>query len=276
VGLGQNFFNFFRAQDGSGNPLSSYYQSSTGDYALNTHAVDVHNAIVNSYLHFHTATETTLAVATVGDGTEYQITVASAVGFAIGDDIHIGDGVTERTHPRIINILGAVLTLDRRLDKAHAIGTPVEKVYLDMSINAGTLAAPIVYWTGPAAGEVWHLTRIILALVHGTAGDLGLFGNLTALTNGVVVRVRSNNAYILYTNWKTAADIKMDMYDVEFDTRSGGGGSYGTSGRGTFTRSGAVLRLDGAQGDRLEVMIQDDVTALDFFGVKAQGHLEDA
>lgn len=243
--------------------------------ALDIHDADVHNYIVNKYLHQHTTTVTTLTADSAVD--DYQISVASGVGFAVGDYLHINTTSEETTHPRITALSGTtpdVFTLDRRLDVAHVIGDAITKSIVDMSTTAGTIAAPQEYWVGPVAGEVWHLERILFELTHGTAGDLGLFGNLPALTNGVVLRVKRNGEYGTLTNWKQNSNIKVDMFDVQFDPRSGGGGSYGTTGRGTFKNTGAVLKLDGDTNDRLEVYIQDDITGLDSFTMKAQGHYE--
>ena len=270
--------------DGVGNPISSYLDPISGEYILNIHNSDVHTGIVNSAMHRHTAVSTTLTVATVGDGTEYQISVADATGFANNDYLHIADGSMEITHPMIISSVpalpaagAAVFTLDRRLDNAHAIGTTVTQAVLDISSTAGTLATPVEYWVGPPSGEVWHLARILFAMAHGTAGDLGTFGDIAGgLTNGVLLRAKTNGSYSTLTNWKTNGDMKADMYDVEFDARSGGGGSYGTSGRGTFTRTGAIVRLDGDNGDRLELLVQDSLTTLGFFIMQAQGHIEGA
>jgi hypothetical protein len=261
-------------QDGFGNPLSSYYDADTGKYVLDIHNADVHNQVINRYLHQHTATETTIAIETAPN--DYQITVASAAGFAIGDYIHINTTSFETTHPQITAIVGNVFTLDRRLDVTHLVGDTVTKAIIDMAAagQVGTMAAPQEYAMWPEGDTVFHITRILFALTHGTAGDLGLFGDLAPLANGVLIRVRLNGQYGTLTNWKTNADMKTDMFDVEFDSRSGGGGTWGTSGRGTFTETGAVLRLDGATNDQLEVYIQDDITLLDSFTMKAQGHLE--
>ena len=113
-------------------------------------------------------------------------------------------------------------------------------------------------------------------MTHGTAGDLGLFGNLSPLTNGVTVRVKINGKYGTFTNWKTNADIKDDMFDVEFDSRAGGQGNFGTSGRGSFNKTGSVLRLDAATNDRFEVYVQDTLTGqgLSTWTLKVQGHPE--
>jgi hypothetical protein len=252
----------------------TYWQQTHLKGALNIHDADVHNSIVNQYIHQHTVTTTTLAVASAPN--DYQITVVSAVGFAINDYIHVNTTTIETTHPKILNIVGNVFTLDRRLDKAHFIGDEVIKVYIDISTTAGTLVTPQEFFAGPPPGEIWHLTRLLFEMTHSTAGDLGLFGDLPALTNGVLLRAKVNGNYGTLTNWKTNANIKTDMFDVVFDNRSGGGGTWGTTGRGTFREAGAVLRLDGNTSDQFELYVQDDLTGLLTFTMKVQGHLEGA
>jgi len=260
--------------DGDGNPLTSHLNIATGEYILNSHNNHVHHHMVNKYLTQHTVTETTLAVATVMN--DYEIEVVSSAGFVINDYIHINTTFVETTHPKIVDITGNILLLDRRLDGVHNIGDPVVKTIIDMALagQVGTIAAPQEYVMGPPPGEIWHLTRILFSIVHSSAGDLGLFGNIAALTNGLLIRARINGQYGTLTNWKTNADMKTDMHDIDFDTRSGGQGNYGTSGRGTFTETGAIMRLDGDTNDQLEIYIQDDITDLGFFAMKGQGHHE--
>ena len=261
--------------DGYGNPISSLKG------AIDIHNADVHNSVVNRYMHRHTAVSTTITTAITGDGTEYTIDVADATGFAVGDYLHINTSEEEITHPRLISSTPALpttgpatFTLDRILDIAHPIGSTVIQSIIDMSSAAGTMASPVIYYAAPYGTSVWHVTRLLFELTHGTAGDLGLFGDLTALTNGCVLRAKINNQYYTFTNWKQNSHMKVDMFDVEFDPRSGGGGQYGTTGRGTFTKAGAVIRLDGALGDRIELLVQDDITLLDSFTMKMQGHDE--
>ncbi len=55
--------------------------------------------------------------------------------------------------------------------------------------------------------------------------------------------------------------------------------NYGTAGRWSYKqRTGTVIRLDGAQSDELQVLVQDDLTAetgeLVDFQIKMQGHVE--
>lgn len=257
--------------DGFGRPINSL------GGAIDVHVADIHSSIINQHIHQNTGISTTLAAAAAVN--DYQVTVSDTTGFTLNDYIRLDTSFVEPTHLKIVGVAGNVLTLDRRLDKAHIVGDEVRKVIIDMALSGqpvGTLAAPQKYIEGPPSGEIWHITRLLFTMVHGTAGDLGLFGNLPALTNGVLLRTKVGSQYGTLTNWKTNADIKTDMFDVHFDVRSGGQGSYGTSGRGTFAETGAVLRLNGSQGDQFEVYIQDDIRALGFFAMKIQGHIEEA
>ena len=255
-------------KDGFGNPVKSF------DGALNIHDAHPHVLIINEKFHQHTATSTTFAVDAPAGST--SITVASATGFAVGDPIHIEDGVIETNHPIITVITGNVFTLDRPLDNSFAIGDTITKTIQNMAV-VGSLATPQSFKVMPQSGIVWHLMRILIQITHSTSlGDNGLFGDLPALTNGVLVRRYDGTSglYQTFTDWKDNGDIMSDMYDVHYSTRSGSKGSYGTNARGTFFASGAVVRLDGTAGDFLEILVQDDLSGLDVFRINAQGHIE--
>lgn len=261
-----------------GQPLSSYYNPATGDYILNIHDADVHTRAVNKYLHQHSATVST-TISTENALNDIQLEVADTDGFIKGNALHINTGSVEPTHPIITNITPGILVLDRRLDVVHGVGDTVVPTVINMASQNGTLANPQEYWAGPEPGEVWHLTTVTLAMGHNSAGDLGLFGNLDALTNGMVLRVKVGGVYGTLTNWKTNGDIELDTGDVKFPTRSGGGGTHGTTANGAFKgRTGAVMRLVGDNGDRFEVYVQDPLDAgapdLLFMNMKVQGHFE--
>lgn len=231
----------------------------------------LHPTVFNEYAHQHTGVSSTLTAATTGSGHEYIINVVNGALFTVGDDLQISDGLTESTFARIISIAVNAITLDRRIDFAHPIGTTVEIITFELAI-VGTLAVPEEFIIAPEGSNVVHIQRITMSMVHPTKGDMALFGDLPPLLNGVLVRVRQNGSYRTLTNWKNNEQLKDDMFDIVFDTRASGGGSYGTSGRWTFERFGAEVRLDAATGDQMEIYIQDVLTDLTHFSVKAQGH----
>ncbi len=253
--------------DASGNPISSLMG------AINIHDADVHRETINRQFHQHSTPSTTLSVEALAGNT--SITVTSATGFAIGMWLHIEGDNVENVHPKITNIVGNVITIDRPLDWTHPIGSTVDNSLLNMNVVGG-LASPQSFIVVPKPGEVWHLKKLSIAMIHSSAGDFGLFGNLTALTNGVALRRYDGltGHFDTFTIWRSNGTIDEDMGTVKFVTRSGGGGSYGTAAQGYFDDTGTVVYLNGDNGDYLEVLVQDDLSGLASFKMKAQGHSE--
>ena len=106
------------------------------------------------------------------------------------------------------------------------------------------------------------------------AGDDATFAGQPALTNGIVLRV-TNGSYNNIFNAKANGDLAIrsgDMYYVEADKF----GVYGYRTRRTFSgqdKNGVTIRLDGDHGDRLGIIIQDDLTDLSEFKTCVQGHV---
>lgn len=265
---GEVYGNSVKILDGYGNPISSLYG------AIDIHNADVHTVPVNEYFSRYLGIEDTLAVAaTVGDT---EVTVTDGTLFTVGDHLGSVYQPTEAIFKEITIITGNVLTLDAPLDNSYPVGTAVNVFEIDMN-KLGTLANPVSFKFIPATGQVWHIVRFLFSMTHATAGDLGLFGNQPALINGAVLRGYdgTSGTFRTFMNIKTNSDTKNNMYDVEFDTRSSGGGTYGTSGRGSIKLgTGAVPKLDASKGDYFEILIQDDLRLLTSFRMKVQGHIE--
>ena len=62
------------------------------------------------------------------------------------------------------------------------------------------------------------------------------------------------------------------MYDVAYADKAPAG-FFGLTGRWTFTTAEFVADIDGANGDYLEVLIQDSLVDLDNFNITAKGRL---
>lgn len=233
------------------------------------------NRIVNELFNHHTGVASTIAVASIPGDTAIEL--ADVTSFNIGDVIEIHDTVRETTFPIITALPGGnAVILDRPLDFGYSIGADVDVTHVDLRTDVGTLAAPSSHKITPPPGVVWHIERIILTMVHSTAGADDKFGDLAALTNGVVVRANINGQFGSFTNWKTNGDIRRDMYDVNYSDKAGGPAGHGTSGRGSFNRIGVTVRLEGREepeiSDYLEVLIQDDITGLASCLINGQGH----
>lgn len=254
--------------DGEGNPIGSL------NGALDIHDADVHTVPVNEYFSRALGINSDLAVAAAAGDT--QVTVVNGAVFTVGDFLGSVDFPSESIFKQITVIAGNLITLDAPLDNAYPVGAQIDVFQIDMNVS-GTLASPASFKFIPAQNQVWHIVRFLFSMTHSTAGDLGLFGNQPKLTNGSVLRAYNGltGTYRTFMNIKDNADTKNNMYDVEFDTRSGGGGTYGTSGRGSIKLgTGAVPKLNAENGDYFEILIQDNITGLNSFRMKVQGHIE--
>jgi hypothetical protein len=260
-----------RIYDGNGNPLSSYLDE-TGKYVFNTHNAHVHNVLINRhFVDFDSAAENPNTAIVSGDTI---ILVNSTTGFNVGDPIVIKDagGDVREHHFDIVAVVADTsITVNRPIDNAYTVSATLEVVILDMNV-VGTLASPIIYEVKPPADEVWHITRVMLSITDQTAMDDALFGGIPALANGVVL-LESRDVETTFSNWRTNGAIKEDMYNVDYSLKAPAG-FYGLNARWTFENAGVVARLDGSRGDSLKILIQDDLTDLDSFRIKAQGHIE--
>ena len=239
---------------------------------LSIHDADVHNIPFNEFFHNHTGVDALLAVAVTAGDT--NITVDDATGFVVGDTVQIEDGVIETTFPTITNIASTVFTLDRPLDFSFDINDTVEVVDEGMDVNA-SLASPVSFKLIPDGTQLWHVISVTISMVHSSAADDSKFGDIAALTNGIVFRGYNGtaNRYRTLTNWKTNGDIKLDFGEVTYSDKAGGG-AHGTQGIVSIKfRAGAVPSIDGNKGDFLEILIQDDITGLSSIKIKSQGHI---
>jgi len=132
----------------------------------------------------------------------------------------------------------------------------------------------LIFELDPPYGTVWQLTRILPTIIDGTVMDDAKFGGISALTNGVTLKATTEAGRVaIFGNWKSNQDLKLDMYDVGYSDKAPAG-SYGLSGRWTFTNAEVVAELDGDDADqKMEILIQDDLTDLIDFRVKAQGRV---
>ena len=242
--------------------------------ALKVDTALVHKEGVNLFFFRETGVGSTIAVA-ASDG-DTSITVADATGFTVGNRLRLTSTIaTGQPFLIITNIAANLITLDRPLVVDLDIGDTADIVDTQLNAN-GSLASPVIYKIKPPNGVlslVWQLTRLLINITDGTAMDDGKFGGISALTNGVVLRVVKGDGTIQeLTNWKTNGDMALDMYDVTY-TDKGPAGDNGLRARWTFTKAEFIVELNGAAGDEFELLVQDALSGLSTYEMKSQGRL---
>jgi hypothetical protein len=220
------------------------------------------------------AQTTTSAVTAIGDRT---ITLTSAAGTADGKYITLFNPTAGRYS--LFNQIGAaagnVITVDSPLDFAYPAGTFVDIGDTDMSVDGSGTNQVFALRGGatpPGVDLDFDVTRIIITCLTSTAPNLDLFGNIAALTNGLVCR-RRNDAYYNIFNVKDNIGIAGILYD--FSPLSAiGAGQDGFYARLTFagqSKIGVAQRL--SVGEDMEILVQDNLTGIQRLEIVAEGHI---
>jgi len=121
-----------------------------------------------------------------------------------------------------------------------------------------------VYQIAPPAGEIWQIARLVYYIEDVGSFDSGGFGNGAALTNGIILKVE--NATTVLNVLTAGLPIKKNThwrrfcFDLEIDTF--GLGNESMASRWSFFKSGAYLKLNGDNGEKITVTLNDDFSGI--------------
>lgn len=227
---------------------------------------------------FNRVTNTTATDGAVAIG-DRSVTVASATGISAGSYLIIYNGDSNRYFLcHVVSIVSTTATIDTPFDFAFPSGSTVDVAITNMNENGSSM--PLVFgirgsgMTSAVPSSV-DITRIILTCITESAADLSLFGDLTELTNGLVMRHRKLSSYNHIFNVKSNRELAGIMFDFDILSASNPAqGVDGFKGRLTFAgqeKVGVVKRL--RPGEDLELIIADDLSGLTTFEVIAEGHI---
>jgi hypothetical protein len=196
---------------------------------------------------------------------DYELVVTSAVGINIGDYIGVFNNATERYYVgHVIDINSNTLSLDSPVDSVLAVGDIVGTGSTNMAVDgSGTRQIFTVRGADPGVDITLDIVRIIITCITATATAFDEFGDITALTRGLVIRRVDGTTHNI-VNWKSNIGMMGTMYDWQsLEAKNPSQGAFGFAGRITFggqSKMGAVIRI--AAGESLEFIVQDDLRGL--------------
>lgn len=208
-----------------------------------------------------------------------SITLTSVTGFDSGDYVCLDDVADGRYYcgKQVGAPVGNVITLDTPLDFTYPAGVVVTVGGTNLNVDGSVTPRIFSLRAGdPGVPVIGDITRLIFQCITNTAADLSLFGDIPALTNGLVLRKKNlDGTYSNVFNVKSNADLAGIMFDFDiYAATNPAQGVDGFVGRLTFAGSskfGVVLRI--APFEDLELVIQDDLTDLTQFIINMEGHI---
>lgn len=203
-----------------------------------------------------------------------QITVSDTTGFIAGNIVGLFTSTGQFYFGTQLGApVGSVINLDTPIDKTFPIGSACITATSNMNVNGS--ATRQIFQIGPVGVGTSisvDITRIMGYLQDDVVMDDSDFGGLSALTNGIILRL--NNG-VINNLWNAKTNGRLSLIGFDFNyTEKAPAGSYGARFRITYAgqdKHGVTLRL--APGDTLELIIQDDLTGLEAFNMMAQGHI---
>lgn len=141
-------------------------------------------------------------------------------------------------------------------------------------VNVDGSGTPVTFSYSPPAPNAASIARLIMYLETAGAMDSILFGDLTALTNGIDIQITDNGTTDVIETWKTNKDILQDMYDFGSAGVLFGKTNRVATGRWTYARAtGGSRGLYVPKGGSFEAVVNDNLTGLTFLHFHIQGYL---
>jgi hypothetical protein len=199
-------------------------------------------------------------------------------GFSANESICIREN-TRHYHAEVTNVASNTITVDTPIDYAFTTAAYVCRSDHELADADGS-STPLYYevnMNGLDSTVSWDITRIVIHMEGGAAMDDSLFGDQSALTNGIVLRFK-DTTYKNIFNAKSNGSLLDFCNSGTYDDRAGGKGVYGFRAIKVFggqENQGVVIRLLASTNDAMQVIVQDDLTGLTHIHVTAIGHYVD-
>jgi hypothetical protein len=250
---------------------ASFETSNRGNTALGVFIQDQTTQAIDVFFTTKKGDVTTATVAVQG---EHSVDLEPGHGAVIGDVIE-SRTAENFVQAEIIDVVVNTITVATPWSRTFPTGTVVGLGSPNLNV-LGTQVAPVIFSVDPSAVQNIDMTRVILNFVDNTSMDFTTFGSLAKLTTGVTLRYKqADGTFINLFSFRDNGELIERSFDHNFQSKVGGG-SFGFVARSTWagqSKRGVTIRVDGSLGEEIQIVVPDDLTALDKFRIVTQGHI---
>lgn len=210
----------------------------------------------------------TLAAPTVPGSA--AITLAAGHSVAVGNVINIREGA-RICQAEVVTVVVNAITLNQPVACVFTVAATINRATKNLAVDGS--ATPQTFFLLPPPAVKWHLVGFSVHITDNLELDDTKFGGISALTNGIAMRVRVGGEYYNLGVARTNGDLFLLLSSGQYSDKAGAG-AFGGFWTGLIRdRLGIVVHLEGVNEDTLEVLVQDDIDALLSVEIVAQGHV---
>jgi hypothetical protein len=202
-----------------------------------------------------------------------ELTLTSVTGITTGQFFGLFDVTSKAFYFGTVLAapVGNVVQIDSPLCCAYPTGSIFQAV--SKNINANGSVTPVTYSIAPQT--TIRALRVLGSMTTGSPPDYSTFGDIAGgITKGIVLR-RNNGVVDNIWNVKKNADFAGLAYDLNIFRAANPQGVDGLAFRYTLNgedKHGTSILIP--PGDRLDLIVQDDLSSLTSFEITVQGYEE--
>lgn len=135
----------------------------------------------------------------------------------------------------------------------------------EMSVNGSSTS--VVYSYSPSGGDVIYIDKLTIILQDPGSMDVGDFGSIASLTNGVLIEYQSNGTTAEFANLQDNGDIATTFSSFWGPPVGGESGIGFTDANDTIIATYEFpnpIELDAASSDYFRITIRDNLTSISF------------
>ena len=222
---------------------------------------------VNLYLHRVEATPSLSGTQTLDS---YTVTLDSTTNIDVGDAITIKE--SGKSFQSIVDSISAGVSVNIKSPLDYAFTTSASVKIGSWNLNVNGSVTPVEFEIGPIPDVDIDIYTLTINIIDGDTMDSSKFGSITTLDMGLVVRHENSsvkNLALLNNNSGFSEQGFTTIYDPAPPA-----GEYGVRHTLHFpTAFGVARRILDAPGERMVLIVQDNLTALDKVVGTVGGHI---
>lgn len=205
------------------------------------------------------------------------INLETGHGFLSGEYIEIQykkDSIVKFFQKKVVSTTATNITIGSFIDEdlTPDVVLSAKRVSANLAID-GSVSA-FRFSLGPCCDQIWNITKLSGGMTLAGAPDDALFGDQSALTNGIFFGNEGLLGQTYLVDITDNSEFRLSAYNVSYQPKPIGLGNYGLTVEKLFNKLGLAIQLNAKEQEEFVCYVQDDLSAIVNFNFKILGHVK--